>query len=212
MTASGAPVGTRDLYSIAVEPGNFDHILVSYHSPWTGTDNAGVLESTDGGLSWTPRNPPAGSAKGYGMAVFFRTEDGGATWAQVKSGLDYSWYMGVAGDGDRIYLAGMGENRPYFVSPETDGQTWTAYDGIRQTFSSQPFEMHFDKVNGILYYATWNGLYALKVAPPGAIKPLDRRATDLRGPRVLTSRGVMVEVPTGERYSLPGRRISPMGP
>jgi hypothetical protein len=39
-------------------------------------------------------------------------------------------------------------------------------DGGKQTFSSQPFEMHFEKVNGILYSATWDGLLAMKV--PGA--------------------------------------------
>jgi hypothetical protein len=97
-------VGTSDLYSIAVDPLDFKHVLVSFHSPWAGTRNCGVLESTDGGATWTARQPPSGADGGYGMAIFFlsdpatkqgdaktwlftaqqggffRTTDGGATW------------------------------------------------------------------------------------------------------------------------------------
>ena len=100
-------VKTRDLYSLAVDPTDFKHLLVSFHSPWNGTDNCGLLESKDSGASWTVHDPPAGSARGYGMAVFFlfnpsthqgdkntwlfttqaggfyKTADAGATWKQV---------------------------------------------------------------------------------------------------------------------------------
>ncbi len=105
--ATRKPVGTRDLYSIAVDPKDFGHVLVSFHSPWSDSTNCGVLESKDGGQTWTVHQPPSGSAKGYGMAVFFlfdpatgqgdkdtwlfttqaggfyRTTDAGATWSQV---------------------------------------------------------------------------------------------------------------------------------
>lgn len=282
--ATAAPVGTQDLYSIATEPGDFNHVLVSFHSPWAGSDNAGVLESFDGGLTWVVRNPPDGSAGGYGMAIFFldfpkhgmgngktwlftaqeggffRTDNGGAswkqvydnpmthggnqiycsktgvlysggyqyparstdngnTWAQVKTGLDYSWYMGVSGDGDNIYVAGTGEDRPFFVSPETDGVTWTEYKGGSQVFSSQPFEMHYDSVNGIMYSASWNGLFAMKVpGKTGAIRPTSRKAGGNgagAGPSILTGRGtapdfgngVRLEDGSGKRYSVPGRRL-----
>jgi hypothetical protein len=85
--------------------------------------------------------------------------------------------MGVSGDGDNIYVGGFGENRPFFVSPESDGVTWTQYQGGAQKFSSQPFEMHYDSANGIMYSASWNGLYALKVlGKTGAIRPTARKA------------------------------------
>ena len=70
ITTAGS-VGTSDLYSVAVDPTNFNHVLVSFHSPWAGTTNAGVLESNNGGSSWIIHQPPAGSAGGYGMDVFF---------------------------------------------------------------------------------------------------------------------------------------------
>ncbi len=99
--------GTRDLYSVAVDPTDFKHILVSFHSPWRDSKSCGVLESKDGGNTWAVHEPPVGLVGGYGMAVFFlyspatkqgdkntwlfttqaggfyRTTDAGATWTQV---------------------------------------------------------------------------------------------------------------------------------
>ena len=276
--ASGDPVGTQDLYSLSVEPGNFDHVLVSYHSPWKGSNNAGVLESEDGGTTWTAHAPPAGSAGGYGMAVFFldypahkignadtwlftaqqggffrtadggatwslvydksmthggnqiycsgsgvlysggyqypvRSADGGKTWTQVTKGLDYSWYIGIIGDGKTLYTAGVGEKRPFFVSPESDGAEWAPYRGGAQTFSTQPFEMAYDSANGIVYSSNWGGLYALKVLPPeagigpGAKSPFPAKRNR---PRLIPRRaGMAARDEAGHLYDLPGRRIAP---
>jgi hypothetical protein len=227
--ASEKPVGTRDLYSLAVDPTDFRHVLVTYHSPWADGRNCGVLESRDGGESWTAHDPPPTLKGGYGMAVFFlfdpakkvgdgntwlftaqeggffKTTDGGKTWAnvyqhpmthggnqlyrakdgtlysggyqyparstdngsswsQIKTGLVYSWYMGICGDGENIYTACTNKNEPFFVSPESDGQTWKPLG--EQRFSAAPFEMAFDPVNRILYAASWEeGLLAMKLAP-----------------------------------------------
>jgi hypothetical protein len=276
VTATASPVGTQDLYSVATEPGDFNHVLVSFHSPWTGTNNAGVLESVDGGLTWAVRNPPAGAAGGYGMAIFFldfpqhqlgngktwlftaqaggffRTNDGGAnwtqvydnpmthggnqiycsktgalysggyqypsrstdngmSWTQVKTGLDYSWYMGVSGDGTNLYIGNVGPNRPFFVSPETDGTTWTPYQGGAQKFVAEPFEMFFDSTNGIMYSANWEGLFALKILGKNAgirtAAPAHRQTSTKVPPRVLTGNGVRIETGSGTRYTVPGRRI-----
>ena len=56
--ATQKPVGTSDLYSIDVDPTDFKHVLVSFHSPWADSRNCGVLESKDGGKSWIVHNPP----------------------------------------------------------------------------------------------------------------------------------------------------------
>jgi hypothetical protein len=274
--ASADPAGTEDVYSLSVEPGNFNHVLVSYHSPWKSTTNAGVMETLDGGTSWTAHNPPAGSTNGYGMSIFFldfprngignaktwlftaqqggffRTTDGGAswslvydkqmthggnqiycsksgvlysggyqyptrsidggkTWGQVTTGLDYSWYIGITGDGKTLYTAGVGDKRPFFVSSEDDGMNWAPYRKGAQTFSAQePFEMYCDSANGIVYSANWGGLYALKTDPqdvgvgpraPGSAG--DRR----KAPVLLPGRGgVLARDGKGKLYTLPGRR------
>jgi hypothetical protein len=144
--ASADPVGTQDLYSLSVEPGNFDHVLVSYHSPWKTGNNAGVLESKDGGASWIAHDPPLGSAGGYGMAVFFldypkygigdartwlftaqqggffRTTDAGASWTQV-----YDKQM--THGGNQIYCSSTGVlysgGYQYPVRSTDGGKNWT---------------------------------------------------------------------------------------
>jgi photosystem II stability/assembly factor-like uncharacterized protein len=221
------PVGTRDLYHLAVDPTNFQHILVSFHSPWADGKNCGILESLDGGQSWIAHNPPPTLKGGYGMAVFFlfdplkkvgdsqtwlftaqeggffkttdsgktwslvyrsqmthggnqlyrarngtlysggyqypaRSTDNGTTWEPLKNGLVYSWYMGICGDGEKIYTACSNEKQPFFVSSEQDGLTWKPLNN--QTFSAVPFQMVLDPAHRILYSASWEeGLLAIQL-------------------------------------------------
>ncbi len=225
--ATEKPVGTRDLYSVAVDPADFRHVLVSFHSPWAG-QNCGVLESQDGGDSWVVHAAPPTLHGGYGMAVFFlfdpakkigdsktwlftaqeggffkttdagatwtnvyknpmthggnqlyrakdgalysggyqypaRSEDNGGSWEQVKTGLVYSWYMGICGDGNNIYTGCSSKNQPFFTTAEGDGKTWRSFGD--QKFSAAPFEMAYDGKNRILYAASWEeGLLALHLA------------------------------------------------
>jgi hypothetical protein len=103
-----------DVYHVEVDPSDFKHVLLSFHWYWhSGEDfgfgalNSGVLESTDGGESWTVHDPNARWAQAGGYAVlmlynpdlgvgnsktwlwgtqgagFFRTEDGGKSWDKV---------------------------------------------------------------------------------------------------------------------------------
>jgi hypothetical protein len=56
-----------DTYDIAADPTDFNHVLVTSHSPWDGyngmfngkwnNDDSGVLESKDGGNTWTLHDP-----------------------------------------------------------------------------------------------------------------------------------------------------------
>jgi hypothetical protein len=224
-------VGTRDTYDIATDPSDFTHILVSFHSPWANGVGPGVLESKDGGNSWTARL--AGVNGGYGHAIhflhdpalglgdgntwllttqgagFWRTTDGGTSWAKVSdgaithggnfvcysskgvlysggyqypsrstdngatwsllssSGLPYSWYMGALCDGKNLWVQPTGGGT-FFVSPDADGLTWTAYKNGTQTgFASGMFWGAFDAKNRILYSAPGGSniheLWALKL-------------------------------------------------
>ena len=143
--ATENPVGTRDLYSLAVDPTDFKHILVSFHSPWRNTRNCGILESKDGGESWIAHNPPPESEGGYGMAIFFlfdpaakqgnkdtwlftaqaggffRTTDAGATWKQV-------YKLQMTHGGNQIYRAKTGVlyagAYQYPVRSTDNGESW----------------------------------------------------------------------------------------
>ena len=103
-------------------------------------------------------------AGGYQYPV--RSTDNGASWQQIKTGLTYSWYIGICGDGINLYTGCSNENEPMFVSPESDGLAWKPYtfNGMTQRFSAQPFEMAYDSRNHIMYAASWHeGLLALKI-------------------------------------------------
>ena len=139
------PVGTRDLYALAVDPSDFKHVLVSFHSPWNDINNCGVLESKDGGNTWSVHAPPTGSAGGYGMAIFFlsnpathqgdkntwlfttqaggfyRTTDAGATWTQVSK-------LSMTHGGEQLYRTRDGVlyagAYQYPVRSTDNGATW----------------------------------------------------------------------------------------
>jgi photosystem II stability/assembly factor-like uncharacterized protein len=213
----------NDVYDVRADPMDFKHVLLTFHGPWEGKTDAGVLETMDGGNTWGRHVPSA--AWGAGHSIFFlgnrstwllgtqangfwRTADSGVTWTQVstqamqhggvntfysKTGVLYvgalsqilrstdngltftmvgphtqDGYYAVIGDGNFLYaqLGNTGDNsvgsQPYSVSMETDGITWTPYNG--QTFEDGPYRMAFDSVNRIIYSANWNsGVWALKV-------------------------------------------------
>jgi hypothetical protein len=213
-----------DVYDVATEPSDFNHVLVSFHGAWGWTDtkwnaSSGVFESKDGGQSWIVHAPAGNWGTGHGVWFlnnsstwllgtqgqgFWRTTDAGNTWSQVttinlshgggqvyytKARVLYAassngvirstddgatwtqvgtvnFVTSVYGDGNRLYThhAYSGGAAPFFTSPETDGTTWTAYDGGAQMVTDGPFEMAFDSENGILYSGNWgNGVLALKV-------------------------------------------------
>ena len=144
---------TPDIYAIAVDPNNHQHLLITFHSPWNYTANAGILESVDGGATFIKHYPVAmGGAvpdSGAGHYAFFlgrkndgtvdasgkfwifatqgngfwRTEDGGTTWTEVASG--YNMQHGAGG----LYRAStgvlyMGAVRHLLRSTD-NGRTWT---------------------------------------------------------------------------------------
>ena len=52
------------VYNVAIDPADGRHLLVGFHHGWAGSDNAGVLESRDGGANWIQRmSGPMGSSR-----------------------------------------------------------------------------------------------------------------------------------------------------
>jgi photosystem II stability/assembly factor-like uncharacterized protein len=97
---AGSPTVVDDVYKIACDPYLADHVLVAWHSDWSGQSSSGWSESFNGGDTWTNHNAPASTWTNSGHAIFFlddsdswllgtqdngywRTTDGGANWTQV---------------------------------------------------------------------------------------------------------------------------------
>jgi hypothetical protein len=151
------------------------------------TDGAGLWRSTDAGANWKQvanegamhggaflYRAKTGALYTGGSTAPMRSTDNGATWNKI-SGLPYAGYYTVIGDGTNLYTSkscpcGGGiptpgpNDSPAYTSPESDGLTWTPYQGGTQKFANGPYMMAFDKVNRILYMANWlAGAFALKV-------------------------------------------------
>ena len=97
-----------DVYHVAPDPADFRHVLVTFHYYWNGGNNAGIIESFDGGDTWIVHQPHPDWAGAGGYNVFFlydpvraigdaqtwlygtqgagywRTTDAGSTWTKVS--------------------------------------------------------------------------------------------------------------------------------
>ena len=218
--------GMEDIYDVGVDPTDFQHVLLSFHSPWSWNEfdqGAGVLESKDGGDTWKVIERQ-GWGQGHSIRFlyepelgigdantwllgtqgpgYWRTTDAGKTWSKVTDngiahggGTSYYNRDGVLfasgnpknlrstdngatwtptdpggstcvfGDGKHLYSAPALGKGPIFVSDESDGLTWKPFDAGQVFENGGPYEMVFDKVNGVLYASMWEqGVWALKVA------------------------------------------------
>ena len=135
---------SADIYSIAIDPRDSQHLLVGFHSPWQGSGNAGVLESRDGGRTWI-QHPSAGpwGAGHYVMFVdsatwilatqvagLWRTTDSGGTWAQVST-------ENMQHGGEQLYQSSDGSlyigSVQRLLRSTNRGVSWAAVQGLPST-------------------------------------------------------------------------------
>lgn len=134
-----------DVYSISVDPTDFAHVLVTFHSP--GTSGIGIVESFNKGVTWREILPIAawaGETQGCSIAFlydlatgqgnpqtwlfgtqskgFWRTADSGATWTKVGNRVQ-------SHGGNSIYYAPNGAlfsgGDQYPQRSMDNGLTWT---------------------------------------------------------------------------------------
>jgi hypothetical protein len=133
-----------DVYDIAPDPTDFNHVLVTSHSAWGQADpsDSGVLESKDGGNNWTVHHPMG--SWGYGHGIWYlknsttwllgtqdhgmwRTTDGGNSWTQVTT-------QNMSHGGGQVYISKTG---PIYTTcfngvlrSTDDGATWTKVGSV----------------------------------------------------------------------------------
>jgi photosystem II stability/assembly factor-like uncharacterized protein len=84
---------TNDVYDVAPDPTDFNHVLVSFHSPFEFSTSSGVLESKDGGSTWIRHYPISPSLGGAGWGVWFLYNP------KLGIGNSNTWLLGTQGGG-----------------------------------------------------------------------------------------------------------------
>lgn len=96
-----------DIYDVAVDPTDFNHVIISFHSGWSDVLSSGVAESKDGGETWEAFEGPESWGSGHSIKFlyeptqgigdantwllgtqedgYWRTTDGGENWTKVSS-------------------------------------------------------------------------------------------------------------------------------
>jgi len=132
-------IGVPDVYDVAADPSDFNHVLLAFHNPWRNGIGAGVAESLDGGETWISHFPPPGSNWYAGMSIAFlgnsntwllgsqaegywRTANSGTTWTQVTT-------TNIQHGGGNVYRAKSGiiyaSGTPKNIRSTDNGLTWT---------------------------------------------------------------------------------------
>jgi len=137
---------TNDGYDVAGDPTDFNHVLMTFHSPFEFSSSSGVLESKDGGNTWIRHYPISSALAGAGWGIWFlynpalgignsstwllgtqgggywRTTDAGTSWTKVT---DHSMEHG----GGQIYYSKSGVlyagSTTHLMKSTDNGATWT---------------------------------------------------------------------------------------
>ena len=139
--------GMFDVYDVAVDPTDFNHVLLSFHAPWSWDEfdlGAGVIESKDGGETWKVAGERQGWSMGHSIKFlyqpelgigdsntwllgtqgpgYWRTSDAGKTWTKVAE-------TGIAHGGGTSYYTKDGalyaSGNPKNLRSTDNGLTWT---------------------------------------------------------------------------------------
>jgi hypothetical protein len=107
---SAAP--TRDVTTVATDPGDFNHMLIGSHSIWPGKTNGGILETGDAATFIIHQPIPAFNAGGMGIAflhdlahglrdanTWLVSTDGGDLWTAADSGAHFTEVASTSSQG-----------------------------------------------------------------------------------------------------------------
>ncbi|HXX92029.1 MAG TPA: FecR domain-containing protein, partial [Planctomycetota bacterium] len=146
------------------------------------TEGNGIWRTADSGRAWTQVDSQHHLQHGAGQLYqaangalylgavghLLRSTDQGRSWNPVGLPPTSDGYNAIVGDGIYLYAqpantgGASGPPSPYYVSPETDGLSWSPYNA--QTFSDGPMSLVADRAGRIVYSSNWRaGVWRLIV-------------------------------------------------
>lgn len=159
---------TNDVTTLAVDPTDFNHILLGSHGSWASSPSTpGILESTDGGATWTAHAGVSGWPNGS-LALGFAYDppngqgnsctwvigtDGDGQWRTTNCGTSFTQTsaLGDAHGGAQFNYTPAGVlyagSTPYPIRSTDNGVTWT--------------QVGTTTLSGFYYYGVWNDGHTL---------------------------------------------------
>jgi hypothetical protein len=159
-------IRTMDMYYLATDPTDFNHVLFTFHSGWDHTSNAGILETHDGGDSFTIHQPQWG---GHGQWIEYLYD--------VENGIGDSstWLLGVQNEG--------------YYRTSNAGTSWTKVTGpvAVDVVSTHGGGQLYRGANGTVYVtgnnscikSTDNGITWTKIGPTGGFLAIAGNGEDI---------------------------------
>jgi hypothetical protein len=143
--------GSYDVYSVELDPSDYQHVLVTFHSGWKNSPENGVVESFDGGITWEKAGMP-GAGANDGTDVYFLYEP------SLGIGDSQTWLFGTQVNGH--------------WRTTNSGDTWTKVSDINMQhgggakYYTQEGVLYISSSEGILK-STNNGESFTNVGPNG---------------------------------------------
>jgi hypothetical protein len=139
-----------DIYQVAILPDNPpNHLLATFHdggwgdqSTHTQGPDCGLIESFDGGATWTAHPPPAGA--GASQYVIPVDKDVWITVAQMHDGKNGTWKTSTAGR----------------VNGAVSTSAWKLVDPFEHLHAS--FQFYIDPMSGTIYAPGYGGIRSSK--------------------------------------------------
>jgi hypothetical protein len=135
------PFGSSpDIDDVAIDPSQHLHVIASFHGPWKASNDAGVLETTDGGSTWKLIQPASGMGINHtltfldGSSRWLMVNDTSGSWVTLDAGASF---MQVDNDyhsagGAQFYRSANGtyyHGGTQGVARSTDGVSWSVIPG-----------------------------------------------------------------------------------
>jgi photosystem II stability/assembly factor-like uncharacterized protein len=176
---TGLSVGLLQGVDLAINPANTSLLLAAlYGGPGFGAPDA-VYRSLDAGASWTQvtslANPtfsvrfdPHVSSVAYALGAggFYKSTDGGVTFATVSSSFTNGARLVVSTTQSGRFFATLGNNAGVVTSSD-GGVTWNPLgEGLPQ---QGIYDLTIDPAGTHLYAATTTGVFVLDLTDPGTL-------------------------------------------
>lgn len=181
-TPMGDALPSMSVSAIEIDENDTNHLWIGTGEGWGNVDavhGVGVLESHDGGATWTPtgfsyaingngnnidvfelcHNPTTGTLMIAALGGLWRSTDGGDTFTEVMTAGHWNDIEMKRGSSNIMFACSRSWAETGFNYSTDDGVTWTKANGGPAALQNHRFALT-DADPNVVYWATWSAANA----------------------------------------------------